>query len=237
MQCLILAGGLATRMRPLTGSTPKALLPVAGRPFVEYQLEWLAAAGFDSAVLSVGFLGEQIEAHVGDGNRFGIRVEYCREGDNLRGTGGALRLAIEAGILRESFAVTYGDSYLQIDPGAMMRAFESQERPAMMSVYRNSGRHDTSNVVLGDGFVRRYDKSAAAAGEAGFDYIDYGLLAFTREIVIDRIPKIAKVDLAAPLGQLAADGLLAAFEADRRFYEIGSPAGLSELDELLARRR
>jgi len=100
VQCLILAGGLATRLRPVTETVAKAVMPVAGRPFAEYQLEWLARAGVTDVVYAIGFHGDQIRAAVGDGSRFGIRVTYVDEGEILLGTGGAVRLAYDGLELR-----------------------------------------------------------------------------------------------------------------------------------------
>src|SRR4029077_4747165 len=115
VQCVILAGGLATRMRPLTERIPKSLIPAGGRPFVDHQLEHLAAHGVTEAVLSIGHHGGALRAHVGDGARFGLGVRYVDEGSELRGTAGALRLALDEGVLEETFLVTYGDSFLPVD--------------------------------------------------------------------------------------------------------------------------
>src|ERR1017187_8690309 len=93
MQCVILAGGLGTRMWPETKSIPKTLLPIAGTPFATWQLSWLARSGIDSVVYCVGHLGQLIRDHVSDGSCWGLSVRYVDEGDRLRGTAGALRLA------------------------------------------------------------------------------------------------------------------------------------------------
>ena len=148
VQCVILAGGLATRMRPLTDVMPKALLSVAGRPFVDHQLEHLARHGVTDVVLSIGHRGDMLRDHVGDGARFGLRVAYVDEGADLRGTAGALRLALSRGALAEAFLVTYGDAFLPIDFGAVFEAFRRAGQPALMTVFRNEGRWDTSNVVF-----------------------------------------------------------------------------------------
>src|SRR5262245_26801177 len=109
MQCVILAGGLATRMRPLTDSIPKTLLPVAGHPSADMQLTWLAREGVSDVVYCVGHLGEMIEEYVGDGSRWGLAVRYVDDGPELRGTAGALRRAVSAGLLDPAFLVVYGD--------------------------------------------------------------------------------------------------------------------------------
>jgi NDP-sugar pyrophosphorylase family protein len=110
MQVVILAGGLATRMRPETQDTPKSLLMVAGRPFVDWQLDRLAASGARSVVMCVGHLGEEVETHVRRSLERGLTVSYSYDGETLCGTGGALRRALAR--LQPEFVVTYGDSYL-----------------------------------------------------------------------------------------------------------------------------
>src|SRR5262245_20799647 len=137
MQCVILAGGLATRLYPMTRTIPKSLIPINGRPFVEYQLSRLAAEGISEVVLCIGFLGQQIRDAVGPGNRFGLKIEYWDEGDNLKGTGGALRIAHDAGLLREAFYVLYGDSFLPVSYAPVMDCYRSAGRKALMTVMRN----------------------------------------------------------------------------------------------------
>jgi NDP-sugar pyrophosphorylase family protein len=246
MQCVILAGGLATRMRPLTDERPKALLPVAGRPFIDHQLDWLAGHGVTRVVLSIGYRGEMLRAHVGDGARFGLGVSYVDEGTNLRGTAGALRLALAEGVLDEAFLVTYGDSFLPIDFGDVWARFGRSGRPALMTVFRNEGRWDTSNVIFepagpgndaADGRVVLYDKQRATRPAADFTYIDYGLSALERRLVEDEVPAEGRADLAELFHALSARGQLAGVEARERFYEIGSPEGLEELERWLASRR
>lgn len=222
-------------MRPATVDTPKWLLPVAGRPFAEWQLRWLAAQGVDSVVAAIGHLGEQIRVDVGDGRRFGVRVEYSPDGPGLVGTGGAIRLAVDRGLLDDRFLVLYGDSYLSVDVGAVWAAFEREGRPALMTVYENAGRFDASNVAFAGGVVIRYTKHASASDEtaAPLRFIDYGLSVLDRSVV-DLVPAGAVVDLADVFEALAASGRLAGFEAHDRFYEIGSPDGLRDLERHLS---
>jgi NDP-sugar pyrophosphorylase family protein len=240
MQCVILAGGLATRMRPLTDVRPKMLLPVAGRPFADHQLQWLARHGVTDVVLSIGYKGEMLRDHVGDGARFGLRVAYVDEGADLRGTAGALRLALAQGALEEAFLVTYGDSFLPIDHAAVFRAFRASGQPALMTVFRNEGLWDTSNVIYeageGGGRIVLYDKKRATRPAADFAYIDYGLLALERGVVAAEVPAVGKADLAELLHALSLRGQLAGLEARERFHEIGSPEGLAELETWLAGR-
>jgi MurNAc alpha-1-phosphate uridylyltransferase len=233
VQCVILAGGLGTRMWPEAKTIPKTLLPVAGKPFANWQLSWLARSGIDSVVYCVGYLGWQVREHVGDGASWGLAVRYVDEGDQLRGTAGALRLAYDEGVLARDFLVLYGDSWLQIDPAGVLRAARQRREPALMTVFRNDGQWDASNVVLDGARVGRYAKGLAAALPE-MQWIDYGLLAFRREVIGERVPPAVPQDLAPLCTALAGEGLLAALEADQRFYEIGSAAGRSELEAVLA---
>jgi NDP-sugar pyrophosphorylase family protein len=235
MQCVVLAGGLGTRMRPLTEVIPKALIPVLGEPFVDHQLRWLAAHGVTEVVLSVGYLGEMIEAHVGSGSRFGIDVRYVHEGSVLRGTAGALRLAYDLGVLSDHVLITYGDSYLPVDFAAVGAAFRAAGRPGLMSVFRNDGRWDQSNVVFDAeaGLVTLYDKQRVLRPVEDFSYIDYGLSALSREVIEREVSPNVKADLADVFQRLSLRGELTGFEVTQRFYEIGSPQGLEDLERHL----
>jgi NDP-sugar pyrophosphorylase family protein len=235
MQCVILAGGLGTRMWPETKTIPKTLLPIAGTPFATRQLSWLARSGIDSVVYCVGHLGQLIRDHVGDGAFWGLSVRYVDEGDHLLGTAGALRLAYDERALSEDFLVLYGDSWLQVDPARVLRAARERREPALMTVFRNDGRWDGSNVVLAGARIARYAKGLDNPPPE-MRWIDYGLLAFRRAVIAERVPPGVPEDLAPLCGGLADDGLLAGLEVSQRFYEIGSVAGRNELETLLSAR-
>jgi len=237
MQCVILAGGRATRMRPLTDQIPKALIPAAGRPFIDHQLDWLAGHGVADVVLSVGYRGDALRAHVGTGARHGLRVRIVDEGDDLRGTAGALRLALDEGALDDSFLLTYGDSFLPIDFGEVFRAHAAAGTPALMTVFRNDGRWDTSNAIFDGRRVTLYDKQRRTRPAADFTFIDYGLSALSRQVIADEVPAGVVADLAALFHALSVRGALAGFEVTQRFYEIGSPAGLEDFERWLQRDR
>lgn len=232
MQTVILCGGMGTRIASVARGLPKSLIPVAGRPFIEHQLERLAACGLRDVLLLVGAGGDRIETHVGDGSRWGMRAAYSREApDRLLGTGGALVNALPH--LADSFLVMYGDSYLTVDYRAVCRAFEASACPALMTVHRNEGRWDASNTRIEGGRVTFYSKRARP-GEAA--WIDYGLTAFRRAVLEERSGAPMPLDMARILGDLVAAGRVAAFETPDRFYEIGKPEGLAELDSLLQTR-
>ena len=233
MQCVILAGGLGTRMRPLTETVPKTLLPVAGTPFAHYQLDWLARHSVREVVYCVAVLGEQVRAYVGDGSRWGLDVRYVEDGDELRGTAGALRRALDTGLLHDWFLVLYGDSFLPFDFRRLGDAFLAQPRPAMMAVHHNQGRWDTANVRLADGVVDLYRKGGATSG---MDYIDYGVTALRAGLVAERVAPGKKHDLAGLYYDLSREGLLAGLEVSQRFYEIGSPAGLRDFEAWAAKQ-
>ena len=224
----ILAGGLATRLRPLTNSVPKSLVPVAGRPFLVHQLELLRAAGIQRVVLCVGYLGQMIQQAFGDGHHYGLHLDYSYDGPVLLGTGGALRQALP--LLGERFFVLYGDSYLRVDYRAVAECFERSGKLGLMTVYRNQGRYDTSNVVFRDGQILVYDKTTP---HPDMDYIDYGL-SVLKAAAFEGYPAGTRFDLAELLAKLVAQGQLAGYEVPERFYQIGSPEGLAELEALLA---
>ena len=235
MQCVILAGGLGTRMRSVSALMPKTLLPVAGRPFAEWQLGWLADAGVDAVVYCIGHLGHQVRDVVDDGSFWGLDVTYVDEGSDLRGTAGAIALAAEQGVLDERFLVLYGDSWLQVDPAEVFRASQRSGLPGLMTVFENHNRWDRSNVVYRDGLVTRYEKGLDPVPPE-MAWIDYGLSVLTLGSVRDRVAPDRHQDLVPLLSALAAERRLAGFVADARFYEIGSPEGLAELDSLLGSR-
>jgi N-acetyl-alpha-D-muramate 1-phosphate uridylyltransferase len=224
----ILAGGLATRLRPLTEKIPKALIPIAGEPFIAHQLRLLQSRGAYRVVVCAGYLGEMIQKYVGKGGQFGLRVEYSFDGQTLLGTGGSLKKALP--LLGRSFFVLYGDSYLPCDYVAVQKAFEAIGKKGLMTVFHNRGCWDSSNVVFRDGRILAYDKKKRTPD---MDYIDYGLGVF-QEKAFDRVPAGQPYDLARLLQSLLKRGDLGAFEVHQRFYEIGSQLGLKELSQLAA---
>ncbi len=229
MQCLILAGGRGTRMRPMTDAVPKALIEVGGRPFIDRQLEWLAGHGVSRVVCSLGYRAEAVRAYLGDGAAWGLEAVCIEDGTPPLGTAGAIRKAIDEHLLDAGFLVLYGDSHLTIDVAAVWRASGQGARP-LMTVFRNRGRWDTSNARFDDGRIVRFEKGLADPAAAGLDYIDYGLSVLTVNVVVEHTEAGRPADLANVFRELAAAGQLAGYEATKRFYEIGSPQGLAELE-------
>lgn len=218
----ILAGGLATRLHPITQQIPKALVEVAGQPFIVHQLELLKRNGLSRVVLCVGYLGEMIEATLGDGKRWGMELHYVFDGDTLLGTGGALRNALPW--LGDQFLVMYGDSYLDCDYQSIVKAFLSSNKLGLMTVFRNANQWDRSNIVFRAGQILVYDKQQQTAD---MQYIDYGIGALQAKSLTS-YPENKVLDLAKIYQDLLLQNELAGYEVTQRFYEIGSPAGLDE---------
>ncbi len=223
----ILAGGLATRLRPLTEKIPKLLIEVAGEPFFSHQLRLLKKNGLTKIVLCVGHLGEMIVEQYGNGEDWGVQIEYSFDGDKLLGTGGALIRALPQ--LGEMFYVLYGDSYLPVDYQAVGRSFRDSNKLGCMTVFENREAYDASNVWFEQGDIRFYSKTEKLTQ---MHHIDYGLGVFQAS-ALNHYPQNEVVDLASIQTELCQRQELFGYEIQERFYEIGSPAGLKELDHLL----
>jgi NDP-sugar pyrophosphorylase family protein len=232
MQCVILAGGMGTRMQNVLKGQPKSLLPIHERPFLYYQLTWLARQGITEVVLCIGYGGADIQRYAGDGRTWGLSLRYVDEGGDLRGTGGALRLAYDKGFLEPGFFVTYGDSFLPIPFAPIWAAFQSQAEPALMVVLKNEGRWEKSNARFDGKKVVLYDKKQAASDML---YVDYGLLALKAEVIKQEIPSGQVYDVAELLHRLSVGGDLAGYEAHKRFFEVGSPGGLADFSAFLTK--
>ena len=223
----ILAGGLAKRLRPITETIPKSLVTIAGMPFIAQQLRLLHSAGLRRIIVCAGYLGEMIEAEIGDGAGFDLRINYSFDGPRLLGTGGALKRALP--LLGRRFFILYGDSYLPIDYRKAAIAFTAGDKAGLMTVYRNQGRWDTSNVQFEAGQILRYDKKRRTSE---MHHIDYGLGILRAESLVSW-PENEPFDLADVYCHLLSENQLSGYEVEERFYEIGSPEGLVELDAFL----
>ena len=223
----ILAGGLATRLRPVTQTIPKALIEVAGKPFIEHQLEYLHKQGVSSVVLCIGYLGEMIQELVGDGSRWGLQVSYSPDGPVLLGTGGALKQALP--LLGEQFFILYGDSYLPIDFSKVQAAFTESGQLGLMTVLKNQNQWDKSNVQYEQGQLVEYNKSVISPQ---MHYIDYGLGVLQAK-ALDGYPAGQSFDLSQVYNQLSLQKQLAGHEVFERFYEIGSHQGIADTQTYL----
>jgi MurNAc alpha-1-phosphate uridylyltransferase len=228
---VILAGGTATRLRPLTETIPKALVDINGEPFIAHQLRLLRARGLSRVVVCAGYKGAMIQAFVGNGAAFGLHVEFAFDGPQLLGTAGALKKALP--LVGDASFVLYGDSYLSCDYGAVQAAFEQRPCLGLMTVFRNEGRWDRSNVEFDGARIVAYDKRAPMAS---MHYIDYGLGVF-RSAALAHVPDDQPHDLVAVYRDLLQSHQLAGYEVRERFYEIGSFEGLEDTRRFLATHR
>jgi MurNAc alpha-1-phosphate uridylyltransferase len=217
-------------MQAITKGLPKSLLPISGRPFLDYQLQWLAKQGIRNVVMCIGYGGDQIQHYAEKGGRWEISIHYVNEGTPLRGTGGALRLAYDQGQLKDTFLNMYGDSFLPIDFSKVWTYFQNRKENALMTVFKNQGRYDKSNAVFDGDQVNLYDKMQPTPEMA---YIDYGLNALRARILEKEIPRDRPADLADLFRTLSQRQDLAGFEVKSRFYEVGSPQGLKDFETYL----
>ena len=227
MQVAILAGGLATRLRPVTETIPKAMVPIGGRPFLEYQIDFLKKNGVTDLVLCVGYLSEKIEEYFGNGHTFGVNIQYVHDGEKLLGTAGALKRAESR--LQEHFFVMYGDSYLFLNFQDAYAHFTQSNKLALMVVYKNNNLYDLSNVAIANGLVCRYDKKNS---NGDLNYIDYGALIL-KKTVLEIIPDNQFYPLENIIQDLIQRKEVSAFEVTQRFYEIGSHKGIDEFKQYI----
>ncbi|MBS1552414.1 MAG: NTP transferase domain-containing protein [Bacteroidetes bacterium] len=227
----ILAGGLATRLKPVSETVPKSLIEVAGKPFIYHQLKLLQSKGIRKAVICAGYLGEQIQNYVGDGKEFGIQAEYSFDGDKLLGTGGALRKSLK--FFRNDFFILYGDSYLDAEFEDINEYFLKSNKCGLMTVLKNDGKWDKSNIEFENGEILVYDKKVTS-GE--MRYIDYGLGILNKKAFED-FENREVFDLEEVYRDLLKKKQLAGFEVHKRFYEIGSFTGLEETEKYLLNKK
>ncbi len=224
----ILAGGTATRLRPVTATIPKAMLPVVGRPFIAHQLDLLRKNGIENVVICSGYLSRQIEDFVKDGAEFGLNIIFSVDGDKLLGTGGAVKKALR--LLEETFFVMYGDSYLTADFAAIYEHFIAQGKSGLMTVFKNRGAWDSSNIVFKNGEIISYDKKNRSDD---MEYIDYGL-GILRKSAFDAFLDKDTFDLSELYQEMIRRRQLSGYEVPERFYEIGSLSGLTETERFIS---
>jgi MurNAc alpha-1-phosphate uridylyltransferase len=223
----ILAGGYATRLGSLAHDLPKCLIRVNGRPFVDWQLDFLIRNGYKNFVFCVSYKSDLIQKHLGNGSERGINIEYSIDGDTQLGTGGAIQKAIP--ILGNEFGVVYGDSYLPIDYLTVEQHFLATRSKSLMTVYKNKNQFDTSNVEFAHGKVVNYEKGKDISR---MHHIDYGL-SFFRATAFQQWADQSSFDLSIVLHHLATYNQLDGFEVYDRFYEIGSLSGIEDFSHYL----
>lgn len=227
---VILAGGLATRLYPVTSKIPKSLIEVAGCPFIDHQLSLLKEKGVKKVIVCVGQFGSMIEDHIGDGSRWGLDVRFSYDGNKLLGTGGAIKKATV--FMRDEFIVLYGDSYLDINYETIVNFFNNSGFPALMTVFHNKNMFDKSNILMKNGKIERYEKNVC---DPAMEYIDYGLEVICKS-VFEKYPADKAFDLSIVLSDLINTGQMAVFEVEERFYEIGSITGIKETGQYIRKR-
>ncbi len=226
---VILAGGWAKRLYPITKTIPKAMVEVAGKPFIAHQLCLLKKNGFKNVIICSGHLSKQIEDFVRDGKNFGLSVRFSVDGKKLLGTAGAIKKALP--LLTDIFLVMYGDSYLDIDFQSVIDYFSSQDKKGLMTVLKNKNRWNKSNIIYENGDILLYDKHIC---NKKMEYIDYGL-GMLRKSAFGKIGKKEVFDLVEVYKGLIQEKQMLGFEVKNRFYEIGSPDGLAETEKYLFR--
>jgi NDP-sugar pyrophosphorylase family protein len=227
---VILAGGLGTRLGQLTQATPKSMVLVNGEPFVAHQLRLLARKRVEEVVFCLGHQAQQIEEFVGSGEQFDLKVTYSFDGDELLGTGGAVRKAMS--LAGTEFGVLYGDSYLDIDIVPIFECFKKSAMPGLMTVLPNDNQIQPSNVWMEKGRIKAYGKENRLKT---MRHIDYGL-SFFLDAAFDGFQDKSRFDLGEVVSSLISSNNLAAYEVRERFYEIGSMPGILELEMYLNSR-
>jgi N-acetyl-alpha-D-muramate 1-phosphate uridylyltransferase len=228
---VILAGGVATRLRPITETIPKALLTVAEKPFIAHQLLLLKKNGIKRIVICSGYLSQQIEDFVGDGSQFGLSVAFSVDGEKLLGTGGAVKKALP--LLEEEFFVMYGDSYLTVDFKDVYDSFRKSSSMGLMTVFKNDNAWDSSNIVFKDGKIITYDKKNKIAG---MDYIDYGL-GILKKPVFKAMADRDVFDLSELYQDIISKKQMCGYVVPERFYEIGKLSGLEETEKYILNKQ
>jgi N-acetyl-alpha-D-muramate 1-phosphate uridylyltransferase len=226
---VILAGGLATRLGDLSIHTPKSLIPIFGRPFIEWQIENMKDSGVSDFLICIGHLGEQISDYLGNGEKLGVNIEYSSDGPSPLGTGGAIIAAINR--LPDYFMITYGDSYLPTNFNKIENHFFQLTTNALMTVYNNKEERERSNCYYRDGMVKKYSKRYFSQE---MNYVDYGLTVVNKS-VFDSISSQIKFDLSDTFEELSVKTDLPGYEILDRYYEIGSIQGIRELENYLVK--
>jgi MurNAc alpha-1-phosphate uridylyltransferase len=224
----ILAGGLATRLHPLSNNLAKSMVPICGKPFIDWQLKLLASSGIERVVLCLGHRANEIQDFVGNGHSYGLTVDYSIEDISL-GTAGALHKAKD--YLGQCFGVLYGDTYLPIDYLQIISYFRSINSPALLTIYQNSNRYDQSNVNYVKGQIVTYSKKRRTRD---MQFIDSGLSIFQSEVLSEIAPD-SVIDLSDILETLVAKKQVVGYQIFERFFEVGSFQGIVDLSRHLER--
>jgi NDP-sugar pyrophosphorylase family protein len=224
---VILAGGFGTRLGNLTQNIPKSLIPICGRPFIDWQIECIRDTGVTDFLVCIGHLGDQISNHLGDGKKFGVNIEFSSDGPTKLGTGGAILAAISK--LPDNFMITYGDSYLPTNFRKIGNHFLGIKARALMTICDNKENFEKSNCYFKDGLIQLYSKNDSSKE---MDYIDYGLSILNKSVFESRRVN-SSFDLADLFEELSISSNLIGYEIQERYYEVGSVQGIKNLENYL----
>lgn len=227
---IILCGGLATRLGDLSKNSPKSMIKINNKPFLEYQIEILKKNSIKDIVLCVGYLAEKIKSYFGNGKKLGVNIRYSYDGDKPLGPIGALKNAEP--ILDDVFFIMYGDSYLTVDYKKVHRFFMKQDKLGLMVVYKNYDKYDKSNIAIKDDLVVGYGKNNSTDDMI---YIDYGTSILCKK-ALDIVPKDKMYSTGEFFSELIKKRELLCFEAKKRFYHIGTPESLEEFNDFIRRQ-
>ncbi len=216
MQAIILAGGLGTRLKPITEKIPKCMAPILGKPFLFYLLNLLRDRGVEEVVLCVGYLGEQVRSYFQDGSRLGLKIRYSQEMEKLLGTGGALKLA--ESLLQEKFLVINGDTYLNIDYNQTFNRFDASGKKALIVANRSINGERGDLEIDKSAIVLRYDKEISK----NLGFVNAGTLVLRRDIVktIEAGIPVSLEKEVLPL--LIGQSEVIAWVTQEKFYDIGT---------------
>ena len=222
MQMIILCGGLATRLGNLSKDTPKSMIKIEGKPFLEYQIEMLKKQSIKDIILCAGHLSEKIIEYFGDGKKFGVNIRYSHDDEKPLGPIGALKNAEP--LLDDVFFIMYGDSYLFVDFKKVYSYFLEYEDLALMVAYKNFDKYDASNLAIKNGRIVACGKENKTKDMI---YIDYGT-SILRKKVLEIVPKYTPYSTERFFSELVKKRELMAFETEERFYHIGNLKSLEE---------
>lgn len=225
MQVVILAGGLATRLYPKTLTIPKSMIEINGKPFIFWQLHKIKQNNIKDIILCVGNHFEQIVDYIKDGSKFGLNIKYSYDGESLLGTGGSIKKAQD--LLDDSFFVIYGDSYLDVNYSQIEKLYNMSNKLGLMTVYKNNGKIEESNVIYKDNKIIKYNKKEK---NQDMNYIDYGLGILNKKAFVI---KKDVFDLSEVYCSLIEKNQLIGCEVEQRFYEIGSEQGIKDTENFI----
>ncbi|MBI5779282.1 MAG: nucleotidyltransferase family protein [Planctomycetes bacterium] len=233
MQAVILAGGLGTRLRPLTLTIPKPMVEIAGKPYLYYQLMYLKKYKITDILLCIGHLGHQIKEYFGTGRKYGLNIRYSSENKPL-GTGGGLKKARR--LLQNSFILLYGDSFLPVNYSGLQAKFRAYGKSGLIAVYDNKDNTKVKNNIALDAgrAITRYDKISPGRD---LQYVESGVLVLKKKI-LGLFPKREKVSLEIDIfPRLIKQRQLKGYICKNRFYDIGTFTGIRNFRRFLAQNQ